>query len=81
MFACNKWVGVFYIGCITLLGTITIIVSWIPLVQSPEYQSFRGILFIALGLFALIPIPHSMYYVDYKVLLPIVLKLGVKDYF
>ena len=67
-FACAPFWGVFYMGCITALGGLAIAVSWIPFFQHPHYVVMRGMLFIGVGLFALVPIPHVLAYVPYSVM-------------
>ncbi|XP_073064579.1 heptahelical transmembrane protein 4-like isoform X2 [Primulina eburnea] len=49
-----------YIGFITILGIGTILVSLLPVFQSPEYRNFRTMLFVGMSLSGAAPILHKI---------------------
>lgn len=59
-FMCYPFFCNLYMGCITLLGIGTILVSLLPVFQSPEYRSFRASLFFGMGFSGAFPILHKL---------------------
>lgn len=49
-----------YLGFITLLGIGTILVSLLPVFQTPEYRIIRASLFFGMGLSGAVPILHKL---------------------
>lgn len=59
-FMCYPFFCSLYMGFITLLGIATILVSLLPMFQSPEYRTFRASLFLGMGLCGVAPILHKL---------------------
>lgn len=59
-FMCYPFFCNLYMGFITLLGIGTILVSLLPVFQSPEYRSFRASLFFGMGFSGAFPILHKL---------------------
>lgn len=63
MFYCRIAMGIFYSVIITVLTAAAIFVSWNEQFQKPGYHTLRAGLFVALGLFGGIPLPHACLHV------------------
>ncbi len=61
LFYCNLGWGIFYGIIITLLTVMGIYVSWSETFSKPGYHWLRAGLFIGIGLFGGIPLPHAWY--------------------
>ncbi|CAN6562822.1 unnamed protein product [Malus baccata var. baccata] len=59
-FMCNPFLCALYMGCITLLGIATVLVSLIPVFQNPEYRIVRVSLFLGMGLSGILPVMHKL---------------------
>ncbi|XP_061338896.1 heptahelical transmembrane protein 4-like isoform X1 [Gastrolobium bilobum] len=60
-FMCYPFFCNLYMGFITLLGIATVVVSLIPVFQTPEYRTIRASLFFGMGLSGLAPILHKLF--------------------
>ncbi|KAL3616157.1 Heptahelical transmembrane protein 4 [Castilleja foliolosa] len=59
-FMCYPFFCNLYMGFITLIGIGTILVSLLPVFQSPEYRNFRASLFFGMGVSGAVPIFHKL---------------------
>ncbi|KAJ0982160.1 hypothetical protein J5N97_010415 [Dioscorea zingiberensis] len=59
-FMCDPFVRNIYIGFITVFGVATILVSLVPVFQTPEFRSVRALLFFCMGVSGLVPIIHKL---------------------
>lgn len=59
IFQCNPLWQFIYLGGITVMGIFTVITLLSPALSSGNYRSFRAFLFMAMGLFGLIPSIHA----------------------
>ncbi|XP_048335132.2 heptahelical transmembrane protein 4 isoform X2 [Ziziphus jujuba] len=59
-FMCNPFFCNLYMGFITLLGITTIMVSLLPVFQTPGFRSIRASLFFGMGLSGVLPIMHKL---------------------
>lgn len=59
LFWCKLGWGLFYSACITLLTVLAIYVSWSEKFSKPGYHWLRAGLFIGVGLFGGVPMPHA----------------------
>ena len=81
LFYCRLYLGLFYSAIITLLTAAGIYVSWSETFSKPGYHRLRAGLFVSIGLFGGIPLPHACLYVvgidqSWPVLWPLML-MGV----
>ncbi|KAL1316121.1 hypothetical protein HN51_068366 [Arachis hypogaea] len=60
-FMCYPFFCNLYLGFITILGIATILVSLLPVFQSPEFRTIRASLFFGMGLSGAGPILHKLY--------------------
>ncbi|KAK2372513.1 heptahelical protein [Trifolium repens] len=60
-FMCYPFFCNLYMGSITLLGIATILVSLLPVFQTPEFRTIRASLFLGMGLSGAIPILHKLF--------------------
>ncbi|CAJ2646032.1 unnamed protein product [Trifolium pratense] len=60
-FMCYPFFCNLYMGSITLLGIATILVSLLPVFQTPEFRTTRASLFLGMGLSGAIPILHKLF--------------------
>ncbi|KAD6795030.1 hypothetical protein R6Q59_021065 [Mikania micrantha] len=60
IFQCNPLWQLVYLGGVTIMGVFTIITLLSPALSSGKYRSFRAFLFMAMGLFGLIPSVHAV---------------------
>ncbi|KAE9613080.1 hypothetical protein Lal_00027517 [Lupinus albus] len=60
-FMCYPFFCNLYLGFITLLGITTIIVSLLPVFQTPEYRTIRATLFFGMGFSGVAPILHKLF--------------------
>ncbi|KAL0543157.1 hypothetical protein IC582_018245 [Cucumis melo] len=89
-FMCYPFFCSLYMGFITLLGIATILVSLLPMFQSPEYRTFRASLFLGMGLCGIAPIlhklilfwgsPEALHTTGYEILMGILYGLGALVY-
>lgn len=59
-FMCDPFFCNLYIGCITTIGISTIIVSLLPVFQSPEFRCVRAGLFFSMGISGVVPVLHKL---------------------
>ncbi|XP_043714220.1 heptahelical transmembrane protein 4-like [Telopea speciosissima] len=59
-FMCKPFFCNLYLGCITILGIATIIVSLLPFFQKPEFRNIRTSLFFGMGMSGVAPILHKL---------------------
>ncbi|KAL5706714.1 Heptahelical transmembrane protein 4 [Ranunculus cassubicifolius] len=59
-FMCDPFFCNLYLGFITLLGIATILVSLLPVFQSPEFRNTRASLFFGMGVSGAVPILHKL---------------------
>ncbi|GMH06353.1 hypothetical protein Nepgr_008193 [Nepenthes gracilis] len=59
-FMCYPFFCKLYLGFITLLGIITILVSLIPIFQQPEFRTLRAVLFSGMAMSGIFPILHKL---------------------
>ncbi|GKC16771.1 heptahelical transmembrane protein 1-like protein [Tanacetum coccineum] len=59
IFQCNPLWQFIYLGGVTTMGVFTITTLLSPKLSSGKYRSFRAVLFMAMGLFGLIPSIHA----------------------
>ncbi|CAK9161581.1 unnamed protein product [Ilex paraguariensis] len=59
-FMCYPFFCNLYMGFITLLGIGTILVSLLPVFESPKYRGLRACLFSGMGLLGIAPIFHKL---------------------
>ncbi|KAF3439074.1 hypothetical protein FNV43_RR17349 [Rhamnella rubrinervis] len=60
-FMCNPFFCNLYLGFITLLGISTVLVSLLPVFQTPEFRSIRASLFFGMGVSGVAPILHKLF--------------------
>lgn len=59
-FMCNPFFCNLYLGSITLLGICTVVVSLLPMFQTPEFRTMRTSLFLGMGLSGIAPVFHKL---------------------
>lgn len=59
-FMCDPFFCNLYMGFITILGVATVLVSLLPVFQSPEFRTIRASLFLGMGLSGVAPILHKL---------------------
>lgn len=59
-FMCNPFFRNLYLGFITALGIITIVVSLLPVFQKPQFRRWRALLFFGMGVSGVAPIFHKL---------------------
>ena len=59
-FMCDPFFCNLYLGFITTLGTATVLVSLIPVFQTPEFRVVRASLFFGMGFSGAAPILHKL---------------------
>lgn len=59
-FMCNPFFCNLYMGFITLMGIATVLVSLLPVFQTPEFRTVRASLFCAMGFSGIAPILHKL---------------------
>ncbi|KAK6941703.1 AdipoR/hemolysin-III-related [Dillenia turbinata] len=60
IFQCDPIWQIIYLSGITAMGVFTIITLLSPALSSGKFRTFRALLFLAMGLFGLIPAIHAM---------------------
>ncbi|KAK3039978.1 hypothetical protein RJ639_027168 [Escallonia herrerae] len=60
IFECDTHWQFIYLGGITVMGISTIITLFSPVLSTSKFRSFRAFLFVAMGLFGLIPAIHAV---------------------
>ncbi|KAK2973694.1 hypothetical protein RJ640_003568 [Escallonia rubra] len=60
IFECDTHWQFIYLGGITIMGISTIITLLSPVLSTGKFRSFRAFLFVAMGLFGLIPAIHAV---------------------
>ncbi|XP_058778086.1 heptahelical transmembrane protein 4-like isoform X2 [Vicia villosa] len=60
-FMCYPFFCNLYLGFITILGIATILVSLLPVFQTPEFRTTRASLFLGMGLSGALPILHKLF--------------------
>ncbi|CAI8589002.1 unnamed protein product [Vicia faba] len=60
-FMCYPFFCNLYLGFITILGIATILVSLLPVFQTPEFRTIRASLFLGMGLSGAGPILHKLF--------------------
>ncbi|KAI4327333.1 hypothetical protein L6164_019806 [Bauhinia variegata] len=60
-FMCYPFFCNLYMGFITILGVATILVSLLPIFQTPEFRTIRASLFLGMGLSGVGPILHKLF--------------------
>ncbi|CAK8539621.1 unnamed protein product [Lathyrus sativus] len=60
-FMCYPFFCNLYMGFITILGIATILVSLLPVFQTPEFRTIRASLFLGMGLSGAGPILHKLF--------------------
>ncbi|KAK2973696.1 hypothetical protein RJ640_003570 [Escallonia rubra] len=60
IFECDTHWQSIYLGGITIMGISTIITLLLPVLSTGKFRSFRAFLFVAMGLFGLIPAIHAV---------------------
>ncbi|KAJ0973672.1 hypothetical protein J5N97_015637 [Dioscorea zingiberensis] len=60
-FLCEPFYRNLYIGFITAFGIATVLVSLLPVFQTPEFRSVRALLFFCMGVSGLVPIMHKVF--------------------
>ena len=60
-FMCYPFFCNLYLGFITILGIATMLVSLLPVFQTPEYRTTRASLFLGMGLSGAGPILHKLF--------------------
>lgn len=58
-FLCAPWTRLFYLVTSSLLGASTLCVTLLDCFQRAEWQARRALLFVALGLWGIVPMLHS----------------------
>lgn len=61
IFQCRPNLMVFYMGLMTILGGITLTISWLPWFDAPQYSTLRALTFIGLGCAGVVMLPHFFY--------------------
>ncbi|KAK1317341.1 hypothetical protein QJS10_CPA05g01203 [Acorus calamus] len=59
-FMCDPFFRNLYMSFITLFGVATVLVSLVPIFQTPEFRPARAGLFVCMGVSGLVPILHKM---------------------
>ncbi|CAG8683783.1 3694_t:CDS:10, partial [Dentiscutata erythropus] len=59
-FFCNDSLKIFYLSLITVLGIATTCLAVSPKFRYPQFRWFRTLLFLAMGLSAVIPMTHAV---------------------
>lgn len=59
-FMCDPTLRNLYLAGITILGVATVLVSLIPVFQTPEYRNCRAILFFCMAVSGIIPCVHKV---------------------
>ncbi|GAB4849108.1 Heptahelical transmembrane protein 4 [Ancistrocladus abbreviatus] len=59
-FMCYPFFCNLYMGFITVLGIITVLVSLVPMFQQPEYRTLRAVLFSGMAMCGVLPIVHKL---------------------
>lgn len=59
-FMCDPFFCYLYLGFITLLGVATVLVSLLPMFETPQFRTFRTSLFFGMGVSGLAPILHKL---------------------
>lgn len=59
-FMCEPFFQSLYIGFITAFGIATVLVSLVPVFETPEFRFVRAGLFVCMGLSGLVPIVHKV---------------------
>ncbi|XP_019423825.1 PREDICTED: heptahelical transmembrane protein 4-like isoform X2 [Lupinus angustifolius] len=60
-FMCYPFFCNLYLGFITVLGIATMLVSLLPVFQTPEYRTIRASLFFGMGFSGALPILHKLF--------------------
>ncbi|KAL8136078.1 hypothetical protein AgCh_010614 [Apium graveolens] len=60
IFQCSPHWQILYLSGITIMGIFTIITLLSPVFSTNKFRAFRASLFVAMGLFGLIPAVHAM---------------------
>lgn len=59
-FYCNPYTRFLYLTSITVLGILAIITLLAPSLSTPQFRSFRAVLFLSMGFFGVIPAIHAV---------------------
>ncbi|PSC75369.1 Heptahelical 4 isoform 2 [Micractinium conductrix] len=60
-FLCAPHLRLFYLATTTLLGLCTLCVTLMSAFQRPEFQTYRALLFVSLGLWGIVPMLHGWF--------------------
>lgn len=60
IFQCSPLWQIVYLGGITTIGAFTIATLLSPMLSSGKFRSYRTLLFVAMGLFGLVPAIHAV---------------------
>ncbi|KAL1819629.1 heptahelical transmembrane protein 1 [Daucus carota subsp. sativus] len=60
IFQCSPHWQILYLSGITIMGIFTIVTLLSPVFSTNKFRSFRASLFVAMGLFGLVPAVHAM---------------------
>ncbi|KAM7266045.1 hypothetical protein ACFE04_003728 [Oxalis oulophora] len=65
-FMCHPFFCNLYIGFITLLGISTVLVSLLPVFQTPEFRTIRTSVFVLMAFFGVVPILHKLIWFSHE---------------
>ncbi|XP_028062951.1 heptahelical transmembrane protein 1-like isoform X2 [Camellia sinensis] len=60
IFQCEPLWQIIYLTSISIIGIFTTVTSLMPAFSSGKFRSFRALLFVAMGLFGLVPAIHAL---------------------
>ncbi|EPE07041.1 hemolysin-iii channel protein [Ophiostoma piceae UAMH 11346] len=63
-FFCHRWWMTLYLYSIGVLGTACLVVSWLEHFRTPAWRPYRALLFVALGVSGVVPIAHSLFWLE-----------------
>ncbi|TDH72396.1 hypothetical protein CCR75_002756 [Bremia lactucae] len=61
-FYCHPWLRSIYLGCISVLASITFVVALLPIFGTPKFLVARTCIFLALGFFGVVPVSHLVWH-------------------
>ncbi|KAG0476564.1 hypothetical protein HPP92_013405 [Vanilla planifolia] len=65
-FACNPFIRDLYLSSITVFGAAVVIVSLLPVFDSPQFRPVRAVLFACMAASGIVPIAHKLMAFGYR---------------
>jgi adiponectin receptor len=66
VFLCQPVWQQFYLTSISMIGVSTVIISLVPVFQTPKYRAVHGLAFASMGMSGIVPAAHKLMYFHHE---------------